>query len=100
MRIDPMIFVTILGMAVVTYATRAGGIWLMRQVTLSPRLEAWLRHLPGAVLISIIAPLTLADGLPSLLATLATVLVAIRTQNLLLAILTGVGTVWSLRFLF
>ena len=100
MQIESMTIVTIVGMALVTFATRVGGFWLMRYVTLSPRIEAALRHLAGAVLISIVAPLTLTNGLPSLGATLVTALVAARTQNLLLAILSGVGAVWSLRLLF
>lgn len=100
MQIESRALMTILGMALMTYLTRTGGIWLIRQVRLTPRLEAWLRHLPGTILISIIAPLALKDGLTSVLATLVTILVAIRTKNLLLAILTGVGAVWFLRLLF
>jgi uncharacterized membrane protein len=46
----------ILAMAVVTYATRIGGILLMARVSLSPRIEAFLRYLSGSVLIAIIAP--------------------------------------------
>ena len=33
---------TILGMALATYATRAGGLWLMGYVKPSPRVERWL----------------------------------------------------------
>ena len=54
MRVDALL--TILGMAVAGYATRAGGLWLMRFVPSSPRVEAWLQHLPGTVLIALIAP--------------------------------------------
>ena len=62
---------TILGMALVTYATRAGGFWLMGRVTPSPRLEAWLRHLPGALLAALVAPAIVAAGPAGWLATLA-----------------------------
>jgi uncharacterized membrane protein len=95
MRVDALL--TILAMAVVTYATRAGGLWLMRFVTPSPRVEAWLRHIPGAVLISLIAPTVIAGGLAATLGALGTALVAARTKNLLLAIIVGVGLVWILR---
>ena len=81
-RVDPL--AAILGMALATYSTRAGGIWLMSRVAPSARVEAWLRQVPGAVLISIIAPAALATGPAGLLAVLATVLVATRTRNLLL----------------
>ncbi len=87
----------ILGMALVTYATRAGGLWLMSRVRPSPRVEAWLRHIPGTVLASIIAPLAFSGGPKELLALLATVLVAARSGNMLLAMLAGVGSVWLLR---
>ncbi|MDY7075897.1 MAG: AzlD domain-containing protein [Chloroflexota bacterium] len=74
----------ILGMALVTYATRAGGLWLMGRVKPSPRVERWLRHIPGAVLISIVAPIVAASDPAELLAMLATVVVGARTGNILL----------------
>ncbi len=95
MPIDTLL--TILGMAAAAYATRAGGLWLMRFVTPSPRVEAWLQHLPGAVLVALIAPAILAAGVIGAVGALATALVAVRTKNLLLAMLVGVGLVWALR---
>ena len=44
MRADSLL--AILGMALVTYAARAGGLWLMGRINLSPEVERWLRHLP------------------------------------------------------
>lgn len=96
-RVDPL--AAILGMALATYGTRAGGIWLMSRVAPSARVEAWLRQVPGAVLISIIAPAALATGPAGLLAVLATVLVATRTRNLLLPMVVGVASIWVLRHL-
>ncbi len=94
---DLLALVTIFGMALVTYLTRAGGVWLMGLVTLSPRLEAWLRSIPGAVLVALVAPTVFASSLAETLAALATVLVALRTRNVLLAMVIGVGVVWVLR---
>ncbi len=91
------VLVTILGMALVTYVTRAGGLWLMGRVTPSPRVDAWLRQIPGAVLVAIVVPAALVSGPAGVLALLATVVVAARTGNLLLALGVGVGTVWALR---
>jgi uncharacterized membrane protein len=88
---------TILGMALVTYATRASGLWLMGRVRPSPRVEKWLRHIPGTVLISIVAPIVAASGPAELLAVLATVVVGVRTGNVLLTMLIGVGVVWAVR---
>jgi uncharacterized membrane protein len=96
---EGLILVTIAGMALVTYLARAGGLWLMGFVTPSPRVEAWLRHIPGAVLIAIIAPTIFLSGLAQTLAALATLLAAIYTKNILVAMLVGVAAVWLLRMI-
>ena len=97
MHNDTLALITILGMALVTYATRVGGFWLMGLVTPSPRIEAWLRQIPGAVLVAIIAPTVLASSLAETLAASASALVALRTKNVLVAMVVGVGAVWVLR---
>jgi uncharacterized membrane protein len=99
MQIDPTVLLTIFGMALVTYATRVGGLWLMNRVTLSKRVEAWLSYIPGTVLIAIIAPEIIKSGPIGAIAALATTLVAVRSGNLLLAMVVGVGLVWGLRTL-
>src|SRR5215469_2290272 len=97
MHNDTLALITILGMALVTYTTRAGGFWLMGLVSPSPRVEAWLRQIPGAVLVAMIAPTVLASSLAETLAALAAALVALRTKNVLAAMVVGVGAVWVLR---
>jgi uncharacterized membrane protein len=99
MQNDILTLLTILGMALVTYATRAGGFWLMGLVTPSPRVEAWLKQIPGAVLVALIAPTVLASSIAETIAAVATVLVAIRTKNVLIAMLVGIVTVALLRLL-
>ena len=99
MQHETLTLLTILGMALVTYATRAGGFWLMGLVTPSPRVEAWLKQIPGAVLVALIAPTVLASSVAETLAALATLLVAIRTKNVLIAMLVGVATVALLRLI-
>lgn len=89
--------VTILWMALVTYATRAGGLWLMGRMKPAGRLERGLRHVPGSVLVAIVIPAALAAGPAGLLGVLVTALVAGRSGSLLLAMLVGVGSVWALR---
>ena len=69
----------------------------MSFVTPSPRIETWLRQIPGAVLVSIIAPTVLASSLAETLAALVTVLVALRAKNVLLSMVIGVAAVWLLR---
>ena len=94
---DMLAIITILGMALVTYITRAGGLWLMSFVTPSPRVESWLRQIPGAVLVAIIAPTVLASSLAETLASVVAVLVAWRSKNVLVAMIAGVAAVWVLR---
>ncbi len=97
MQISLPTLIAILGMACVTYATRISGLAFMSRVKLSKRMEAWLRYIPGTILISLVAPTVLTDGPAEALAALATALIAWRTRNLLLAMLVGVGVVLILR---
>ncbi len=97
MKIEPQVLAAIFGMAAVTYFTRAGGLWLMNRVTITPKMEAWLKTLPGCILISIVAPLILAAGAAEMAAGLLVTLIALRSKNLLLAMGAGVAAVWGLR---
>lgn len=54
--IDIATLVTITGMAVVTYLTRALGFVLLRNRTLGPQPTQVLNAAPGCVLIALIAP--------------------------------------------
>jgi uncharacterized membrane protein len=97
MEIDGRALLAIVGMALVTYATRAGGLWLMERVPPSPRLETWLRHVPGAVLAAIVAPAVFTGGWYEALAAGAAMLTAARTGSVLGAMAVGVGLVVVLR---
>lgn len=89
----------ILGMAVVTYATRTAGLLLSRRLPHSPRLEAWLRAIPGTILIAIVAPAVINGGRAQAAAALVTVLVAIRTRGFLPAVVAGAAAAALLRLL-
>ena len=99
MALDPLTLLTIVLMALVTYATRAGGLWLASRLALSERAEAWLDYIPGAILVSIVAPVVVAGGIAEALAALAVILVAWRTGSLPIAMVTGVCAVLLLRTL-
>ncbi|HET7477995.1 MAG TPA: AzlD domain-containing protein [Rubrobacteraceae bacterium] len=94
---DPMTMLTILLMALATYATRAGGLWLTSRLKMSGRVEAWLNYVPGAILISLVAPTVLAGGIADTLAAVAVLIVALRTGSLPAAMVTGVGAVLLFR---
>jgi len=95
--IHPAALLAILLMAIVTYGCRAGGYWLMGRVTISPRIEIGLTYLPGAVLISLVAPAMAEEGIPGVCAVAATALAMRLTNSLLVAMVAGVGTVWLMR---
>ena len=99
MTLDFQALITILLMALATYATRAGGLWLASRLALSDRVEAWLGYIPGAILVSLVAPTVLTGGLAETLAAVAVILVALRTGSLPVAMVTGVGAVLALRAL-
>jgi uncharacterized membrane protein len=84
-------------MALTTYATRAGGLWLANRFDLSERAGAWLDQIPGAILVSLVAPAVLTGGPAEALAALAVVVVAVRTASLPAAMVTGVVAVVVLR---
>ena len=112
MTVDPVVLLTILGMAAVTYTTRVGGFLLLGRASLRERLGPWLHYVPGAVLIAIVAPSVvparlvgieggesgaLTAGPAEALAALLAGVVAAKFKNLLAAMLVGVATVWVLR---
>ena len=86
-------------MALATYATRAGGLWFASRFDLSERAGAWLDQIPGAILVSLVAPTVLTGGIAEALAAVAVLIVALRTGSLPAAMLTGVGAVVVLRAL-
>jgi len=88
---------TIVGMALATYASRAAGLALMTRVTPGPRLRRFMQAIPGAILVSIIAPGALASGPADAIATGVTAVAAWRFRNLPLAMAVGVGAVLLLR---
>ncbi|MGD2105005.1 MAG: AzlD domain-containing protein [Anaerolineae bacterium] len=92
------IFLTILGMATVTYIPRLLPAWLLPSRTLPRWLVVWLRNVPVAVLAAMVFP-TLASRGPSLaidprnlylLAAFPTLLVAWKTRSLFGSVITGV----------
>ena len=87
----------ILGMAAVTYAIRAGGLLLANRLPSTGFVSAWLRHLPGAVLAALIAPVILRGGPAEAIAAVATALIYVVSRNLFAAMVGGVLAVYLAR---
>ena len=80
-------------MGLTIYLTRVGGYWLASRVTFNKYIEAWLGYLPGCILISIVAPSLLTAKPLEWLAAVLTIFMMWRSNNLLLAMVVGIGTV-------
>lgn len=84
-------------MAVITYAFRGGGYWLMGRVNLSPRMEAGLGYLPGAVITALVIPSMLEAGVPGVFGVIVVAICMRIRPNLLIAMTAGIVAVWLLR---
>jgi len=99
------LWLTMLGMGMVTYAIRLSFILLLGRVEIPARIRQALRFVPPAVLSAIIFPellrpqgrLDLSPGNVRLLAGLLAALVAWRTKSILLTIAVGMGALWILQ---
>jgi uncharacterized membrane protein len=97
LSIGPVALLVILAMAVVTYLTKTGGLWIVDRIELSERLEAGLSVLQGAIVIAVLGP-ELAAGGPAEWGAAGLVLAVMwRTESILLALCTGVVAVVALR---
>ena len=91
--------VTILGMAAVTYAIRAGGLLLADRLPRTGFVAAWMRHLPGAVLAALVAPAVAGCGIAEAIGAAATLGIYLLSRNLLAAMIGGVLSVFLMRML-
>lgn len=89
--------IAILGMAAVTYAIRAGGFILATRLPSTGFIASWMKHLPGAVLASLIAPAIIAGGAAEAIAAVATTVIYVLSRNLFAAMAGGVFAVYLAR---
>jgi uncharacterized membrane protein len=85
------VFLTIIGMALVTYATRASGLYLGRRRRIPQWLDNVLGAMPGGIIVSLVAPEIVSAGIPGLVAATATVAAAVAMRdNLIVPMTVGV----------
>ena len=97
MELNPFVVAVIAAMGVATYVTKAGGLWLLGRVDLSPRIESGLEILPGAIIVSILAPELIGATLATWLAAGVVLVVAWRTESITLSLAVGVVAILVLR---
>ncbi len=100
------ILLIILGMALVTFATRFSCVALFQKNGMPAWLERWLKHIPSAVLTALIVPALLLPkgqidvslGNHYLLAGIVAAVVAYKSRNIVATLLLGMGTMLALHF--
>ena len=95
----PEVLAPIAVMVAVTVASRLGGYWLMRYVTVTPRVRRMLGALPGSIILAAIAPVVVNGGAVVALAIAAALATALLTRNDFLAVAVGMACAAGLRAL-
>ncbi len=101
------LWIAIIGMGIITYAIRLSLIVMSDRITLSDPVQQALRFVPAAVLSAIIAPdmfrpggvLDISLGNARMVAGLVAIVVAWKTQNVLLTIGLGMLAMWGMQWL-
>lgn len=81
----------VLLMAVVTLATRWGGVYVMAFVPLSERIKRFIQAMSGSVLVAILAPMALTGDGAARIALLTTAVTMLWLKKPLLAIGCGIA---------
>lgn len=84
----PLLIVLI--MAVVTLATRWGGVFVMSYVPIGYRVRQFISAMSGSVLIAVLAPLAITGDNGARLALLSTAIVMLLVKKPLPAIAAGI----------
>lgn len=77
-------------MAIVTLATRWGGVFLMTLVPLGPRMRRFIQAMSGSVLVALLTPMAVAGDTGARLALLTTAVTMLAFKRPLLAIAAGI----------
>lgn len=95
MSIEPTGFgalVLVLLMAVVTLATRWGGVYVMAFVPIGQRVRRFIGAMSGSVLVALLAPMALEGDNGARLALLSTAITMLVVKKPLTAIAAGIVT--------
>ncbi len=93
----PGLALIILAMALVTQATRWGGVFIMSFIPLGYRVRLFIQAMSGSVLVASITPMAFEGDLAARMALAVTALVVLLLKNQLLAIAAGMLTAAMLR---
>lgn len=92
------VLLAILIMALATYLTRAGGVFVMARMPIGPRAERFINAMAGSVLVAVITPMAVQGDGAARLALVATLAVMMTLRKPLPAIAAGILTAALWRF--
>lgn len=84
------VWLLILIMAIVTLATRWGGVFVMSFVPIGYRVRQFISAMSGSVLIALVAPVALEGDIAARLALLTTAVIMLLVKRPLPAIAAGI----------
>ncbi|MBS9403812.1 AzlD domain-containing protein [Halomonas sp. TRM85114] len=92
------VMLAIVIMALATYLTRAGGVFVMSRVPIGPRVERFINAMAGSVLVAVITPMAVNGDWGARMALVATLGVMLVLRKPLPAITAGILTaaLWRL----
>lgn len=86
-------------MALVTLATRFGGVFIMSFVRINPRIESFINTMASSVLIAIIVPMAFGGDVGAIAALATTTVIMLASRKVLPAIACGIAAAALIRFL-
>lgn len=89
----PELAIAVLGMAVILYLTRIGGILLAARIPDSSPVLGWIDQLPAVTLMALVAPAIVHAGWPGMVAAGVAWLIAKRSGNVLVAMFAAVAVI-------
>jgi uncharacterized membrane protein len=92
----PLVIVLI--MALVTLATRWGGVFIMSFVPISEGVRRFIAAMSGSVLVAVLAPVAVEGDLGARLALLTTLLLILVTRRPLVSITAGFAMAALVRY--
>ena len=97
MSARPEVLQAILLLGLASLACRLGGFFLMRYVSITPRVEAWLRAIPIALIGAVLGPAAVNGGPPEWLGIVAAIGLMYVTANEFVAVIGGCAAVALVR---
>jgi uncharacterized membrane protein len=97
-EISPTAVMVVFGMSIVTFATKAGGFWAIDRIDPGQSTRDALDALPGGIIVSILTIRLLEGGPAEWVAGIVVIFVARSTENVLVALVAGVGTLVLVRW--